>query len=42
MQLAGRLVHSGRRRILRLDTQWPWARDLELALHQLRSLSLST
>ncbi|MHB8395465.1 MAG: IS1380 family transposase [Candidatus Dormibacteria bacterium] len=41
LQVAGRLLHTGRRSILRLDTRWPWARKLELAFTTLRSLPLS-
>ncbi|MDA8332825.1 MAG: transposase [Candidatus Dormibacteraeota bacterium] len=41
LQVAGRLVHTGRRSILRLDVRWPWARELELAFTRLRSLPLS-
>ncbi len=41
LQSAGRLARSGRRTILRLDANWPWARDLELAFQKLRALPLS-
>ncbi len=40
LHLAGRLVHTGRRRILRLDAGWPWARELEMAFQRLRALPL--
>ena len=33
--------HEGRRTILRLDVNWPWARDLELAFQSLRALPIS-
>ena len=41
LQVAGRLVHTGRRSILKLDARWPWAKELELAFTRLRSLPLS-
>ena len=41
LQVAGRLVHSGRRTILRLDANWPWAGELELAFQSLRALPIS-
>ena len=41
LQIAGRLARSGRRTILRLDANWPWARDLELGFRKLRALPLS-
>ncbi|MDA8331412.1 MAG: transposase [Candidatus Dormibacteraeota bacterium] len=41
LQVAGRLVHTGRRSILRPDDRWPWARELELAFSRLYSLPLS-
>ncbi len=41
LHVAGRLVHSGRRTLLRLDASWPWARDLELAFQSLRTLPIS-
>lgn len=40
--VAGRLVHTGRRRILRLDAAWPWAAHLSAAFDRLASLSLAT
>ncbi len=36
----GRLSRSGRRTILRLDANWPWARDLEPAFRHLRALPI--
>jgi hypothetical protein len=42
LQVAGRLVHTSRKRVLRLDRSWPWAKDLELAFQRLRSLPLNT
>ncbi len=41
LQVAGRLVHTGRRSSLRLDARWPWAKELELAFTRLRSLPIS-
>ena len=37
LHVAGRLVHSGRRQILRLDRNWPWATDLAAAFNRLRT-----
>ncbi len=34
----GRLVHTGRRWLLRLDRRWMWARLLEAAFHRLQAL----
>jgi hypothetical protein len=39
---AGRLISSGRRLILRLDTAWPWAAELEAAFGRLKRLSFRT
>lgn len=39
---AARLVRTGRRRILRLDTTWPWARELADAFTRLAQLNFST
>jgi hypothetical protein len=38
LQVGARLVHSGRRWILRLPTSWPWAQLLYDAFRRLRSL----
>lgn len=38
--MAGRLVRSGRRMILRLDRCWPWAKVLAAAFRRLRALPL--
>ncbi len=40
--VAGRLVRSGRRRILRLDASWPWAREIAEAFERLAGLSFRT
>ena len=37
LHVAGRLVHSGRRQILRLERNWPWATDLAAAFNRLRT-----
>jgi hypothetical protein len=37
LHVAGRLVHIGRRQILRLDQNWPWASDLAAAFNRLRT-----
>lgn len=37
LHLAGRLVRTGRRLILRLDQDWPWATDLAQAFNRLRA-----
>ena len=37
LHIAGRLVRTGRRLILRLDMNWPWAKDLERAFAKLRA-----
>lgn len=37
LHVAGRLVRTGRRLILRLDMNWPWAKDLERAFIKLRA-----
>ena len=37
LHVAGRLVRTGRRLILRLDLNWPWAKDLARAFAQLRA-----
>lgn len=39
---AGRLVSSGRRLILRLDSSWPWAAELKAAFERLWHLSFRT
>ena len=39
---AGRLVRTGRRRILRLDANWPWAAQIAEAFERLRKLSFAT
>lgn len=39
---AGRLVRTGRQRILRLDANWPWARELAEAFKRLHSLNFAT
>ena len=39
---AGRLVHTGRRLILRLDAAWPWATELAGAFERLGRLSFAT
>lgn len=36
--VAGRLVRTGRRLILRITRQWPWARLITDTLRQLRAL----
>jgi hypothetical protein len=40
--VAGRLVRTGRRLILRLPRTWPWATELALAFRRLRALRLTT
>jgi hypothetical protein len=42
LHLAGRLVRSGRRRVLRLAGSWPWAGDLQAAFERLRALPPAT
>jgi hypothetical protein len=37
LHVAGLLVRTARGRHLRLDTDWPWARDLATAFHRLRA-----
>jgi len=37
LHVAGRLVRTGRRLILRLDMNWPWAHDLARAFTRLRA-----
>ena len=37
LHVAGRLVRTGRRLILRLDKHWPWATDLADAFNRLRA-----
>jgi len=37
IQVAGRLVRTGWRLILRLDQDWPWATDLAQAFNRLRA-----
>lgn len=37
LHVAGRLVRTGRRLILRLDKDWPWATDLADAFNRLRA-----
>lgn len=37
LHVAGRLVHTERRQILRLDQNWPWATDLAAAFNRLRT-----
>ena len=39
---AGRLVRTGRRLILRLDAQWPWATELADAFERLKGLPFTT
>ena len=36
----GRLVHSGRRRHLRLPASWPWAHAIEEALNQIHAIPM--
>ena len=36
LHIAGRLIRTGRRLILRLDQNWPWAKDLARAFTRLR------
>lgn len=36
--VAGRLIRTGRRTILRLPSRWPWARQIIAALQRLRTL----
>ena len=36
----GRLVHSGRRRHLRLPASWPWAHAIEQALVNIQAIPL--
>ncbi|MCC6790660.1 MAG: IS1380 family transposase [Thermomicrobiales bacterium] len=38
LHVAGRIVRSGRRKILRLPRGWPWAEPLRAAFERLRSL----
>jgi len=38
--IPGRLVHSGRRRHLRLPANWPWARAIEQALANIAAIPL--
>jgi len=38
--LPGRLVHSGRRRHLRLPASWPWANAIEQALANIVAIPL--
>ncbi len=38
--MAGRLVHSGRRRQLRLPASWPWAEPISTALASIHAISL--
>jgi hypothetical protein len=38
--MPGRLVHSGRRRHLRLPTSWPWADAITNALEQITAIPL--
>lgn len=38
LHVAGRVVRSGRRKILRLPRTWPWAEALLTAFAQLRAL----
>jgi hypothetical protein len=42
LHVAGRVVHSGRRVILRLQRSWPWTTLLAAAFRQLRALSTTT
>ncbi len=37
--IAGRLVHTARRRILDLDASWPWVPDVLRGLHRLHALT---
>ena len=37
LHVVGRLVTTGRRQILRLDMNWPWATDLAAAFNRLRT-----
>ncbi len=39
-QVAGRLVRTSWRSLLRLDARWPWAKEPELAFTRLRSLPI--
>lgn len=39
---AGRLVHTARRLILRLDANWPWATEIADAFERLRQLDFAT
>ena len=36
--MPGRLVHSGRRRHLRLPAQWPWAEAVTAALDRIHAI----
>ena len=36
----GRLVHSGRRRHLRLPASWPWAHAIEQALSTIQAIPI--
>lgn len=38
--MPGRLVHSGRRRHLRLPTSWPWADAITTALNQINAIPM--
>ena len=38
--MPGRLVHSGRRRHLRLPASWPWADPILLALSRITAIPL--
>ena len=38
--IPGRLVHSGRRRCLRLPASWPWAHAIEQALMNIQAIPL--
>lgn len=38
LHVAGKLVRYGRRTRLRLQADWPWAKELLAAFHKLRSL----
>jgi hypothetical protein len=38
--MPGRLVHTGRRRHLRLPTRWPWAAAITTALDRINAIPL--
>jgi hypothetical protein len=42
LHVAGRLVRTGRRSLLRLDATWPWVKALSRAFERLRALDFAT